>query len=122
MKRLDLIRDLTREVSEALPKELDGWCAIGATLLAARLNNLGIRALVKEGRDPYEAHCWVEIEENLVADPTIGQFCSKSPRWYVGPPHHKHHTWDLVLTNPDFEEWPDEQQPHGPAGQRYTSP
>ena len=111
------VKELTQEVSNSLPG-LDGWCAIGATWLAALLISEGFHAVLQVGTDEWEGHCWVRIG-NVVADPTIGQY-GLHDQWYVGPALPENHIeWDNIDSNPTFEGWPDEQQPQGNVGRRY---
>lgn len=118
------IEEVTREVCETLGADLEGQCAIGAATVAARLIAEGFRAELVEGQNRWESHVWVRVED-VVADPTIGQFEDRScdSLWHVGPPDYLHteEAWDHLVPDPDFEQWPEEQAPQGPQGRRYLS-
>lgn len=135
----DLIRKVTREVCEELMEALvphlpvhertggclEGWCGIGASMVAVRLRRLGVDARLVEGYAASEGHVWVQVGD-LVADPTVGQYyyLGVEVAWWVGPPLplvHAPENWTM-LCDPDWEEWPRFQRPDGPRARAFLGP
>lgn len=109
--------------------DLKGWCAIASAMVCAELLVRGINAKMVEGFNDMEGHCWVELKDGTVADPTAGQFRAfkdKFPNyWYVGPKTdiHSKAEWDEVqeLQKPQLKEWPVSQRPNEANGKKFLS-
>lgn len=111
--------------SQERSPNLDGWCAIGSAMACCELLSLGFVAKMVEGYNYWEGHCWVELSDGTVVDPTAGQFGSEySMYWYVGPKTEHHSSfWDTIRDPPPdmWHEWPCTQRPNGFWGQKFLT-